>query len=114
MRLENDFSEPDPPDTGTMDRITGTIDRITGTACRPSYYDPVNNPSDANALAKHRRAKAPCNTQAGRAAATDDPWIGRVQAFRERGFWLPDWGPPPGSAHGCRVPPQVLQRFGYG
>jgi hypothetical protein len=42
-----------------------------------------------------------------------EPWLLRVPEFKERGFWFREWGAPPGSESGCRVPAYVLRQFGY-
>lgn len=42
-----------------------------------------------------------------------EPWEDRVKAFAERGTWYSHWGDPPGSEFGCRVPKEVLERYGY-
>jgi len=42
-----------------------------------------------------------------------EPWQRRVQSYQKQRFWLSDWGQPPGSPSGCRVPHDVLREFGY-
>jgi hypothetical protein len=40
-------------------------------------------------------------------------WDSRVEKFKNNGLWPLPWGPQPGSA-GCRAPPDVLARKGFG
>ena len=37
-------------------------------------------------------------------------WEGRVSGFAKRGFWIPEWGPMPGSP-GCQAPPEVVIKY---
>jgi hypothetical protein len=40
--------------------------------------------------------------------STEDlQWRARLRGFEKSSFWLPNWGPRPGS-HGCMVPPHLL------
>lgn len=50
----------------------------------------------------------------GGALSPDQRWEARVEAFRERGFWIDEWGPQPDADGGWLVPAEVLERFGYG
>jgi hypothetical protein len=56
-----------------------------------------------------RIAPAPVST----AGAAPIDWSSRVAKFKTNGLWPLPWGPQPGSA-GCKAPPDVLIRHGYG
>lgn len=45
-------------------------------------------------------------------APSEEPWHMRVRVLVEKETWLNEWGPRPGQ-DGCRVPADVLRRFGY-
>jgi hypothetical protein len=54
---------------------------------------------------------APVAVSAASSAPID--WNPRVAKFKSNGLWPLPWGPQPGSA-GCKAPPDVLTRHGYG
>lgn len=58
---------------------------------------------------RHKSGRAPAKMMDN--APAPDRWEIRVKAYRESGTWFDDWGEPPGS-EGCRVPKEVLGRFG--
>jgi hypothetical protein len=47
------------------------------------------------------------------AGAAPIDWNPRVAKFKTNGLWPPPWGPQPGSA-GCKAPPDVIARHGFG
>jgi hypothetical protein len=59
--------------------------------------------------AHSRIAPVPVST----ASSAPIDWSSRVAKFKSNGLWPPPWGPQPGSA-GCKAPPDVLARHGYG
>jgi hypothetical protein len=44
---------------------------------------------------------------------SEEKWFIALKFFREYGVWPDHLGPPPGRS-GCRVPPDLLESYGFG
>lgn len=68
-----------------------------------SYYVPAIEDSRARNATIAAKPHKPSITP-------DDGWRNKVRQYLETGFWLADWGGPPGGRH-CEVPKAILAEF---
>jgi len=96
--------------------------RGEGPPGHPKYFD------KAVFRAHRERTAAPPDTDGGGGnAPVTDPnqddetyeqqqrkqWRQRMEAWRDRGIWVPQWGMRP-DERGCQCPPDILREFGHG
>lgn len=71
------------------------------------------NPKE-NGLSPRQNGTNPRALAAALVPPQDDasPWRKRVQAYKDKGFWINEWGVPPGQI-GCRVDKNILIEAGF-